>query len=189
MTTQQVIGNMADWLRSTVCSREQGKRAALYEQAAAEDYAYTLVHPAVYESCFPANAAEWDSDAPERHPIVAPALVLSTAGESTLDTAHGRIETPLRLLVQTWNPGRHAKDADGNPVFAVDAGGWRDVACLVDRLVSELANAELPGGMLVTGDIRYELPDVEENEFYPYYRASVDFFVSYARILKPKFNI
>jgi len=189
MTTQQVIGNMADWLRSTVCSRVQGKRAALYGQASAEDYNYTMENPAVYESCFPANAAEWDKDDRERHPIVAPAMVLSASGESTLDTAHGIIETPLRILVQTWNPGKHAKDAAGNPVFAVDAEGWRDVACLTDRIVSELANAELPGGMLVTGDIRFELPDVEDNEFYPYYRASVEFSVSYARILKPKFNI
>ncbi len=189
MTTQQVIGNMAAWLRSAVCSRVQGKRAALYEQATAEGYAYTLVAPAVYEACFPINAAEWDKDAQERHPIVAPALVLSTAGESTLDTAHGLIETPLRILVQTWNPGQHARDAEGNPVFAVDAEGWRDLACLVDRLVTELANAELPGGMLVAGDIRFELPDVEENEFYPYYRANIEFSVSYARILNPKFNI
>lgn len=189
MTTQQVMENIAAWLRETVCNHAQGKRAALYEQAAADGYDYTMAATAVYEACFPANAAEWDKDVKEHHPIVAPAVVVSTAGESTMDTAHGTIETPLHFLIQTWNPGKHAHDAEGNPAFVLDSEGWRDVACLTDRIVNALANAELPGGMLVTGDIRYELPDVEDNEFYPYYRAGVDFSVSYARILKPKFNI
>lgn len=189
MTTQEVISNLSAWLKEAVCDKLELKRATEYEQASAEGYKYTLVKPAVYEVTLPANAAEYDKEGDTDAPIVAPCVTVTCSGTGTLNTRAGWVETPITLNVQTWNPGMHVTDADGNTGFAVTSEGWRDLAVFIDRITKELADAELPGGLVLSAEIRPTFPNVEDNQYYPYYRGRVEFSVTHNRRIKPKFNI
>lgn len=189
MTTQEVIDNLSAWLKEAVCSKQFLKRATVYEQAMHEGYEYSLVNPAVYEGTFPPDAAEYDSETEGAAPNVAPCIIVTCSGASTYNTKAGWIETPVTLKVQTWNPGQHGTDADGNPTFTVTADGWRDLAAFIDAIVKELANAEFPGGLGIADEIVFTLSEIEENPYYPYYRGTVEFSVTHSRRIKRKFDI
>lgn len=192
MITQQVLTNFAAWLEETVCKTLSYKRAVKLKMAEDEGYEYTLIKPAVYVSAFPLTAAEHESPEDTR-PAVAPCVIVSSSGEGSIDFATGRTETPIKLMLQVWNPGKHVniKLADGQEerTFEVDEEGYKDVASFVERILAELAKSELPGGLVVSNEARYSLPDVEDNSYYPYYRGTVEFSVTHYRKIKPKFDI
>lgn len=189
MTTQFIVDSLSAWLRESVCGKLQFKTAAEYQFASAnEDYAFRLSHPAVYPAFFPHDAAEHNED-DTQSPIVAPCIIVSADGQSTFNRADGWIETPITLSLQIWNPGTHYTE-NGIPSFQVGDEGWRDISVFCDTVVKAIAVAEFPGGLVLSGEsISFSLPDVEKNDFYPYYRAEIDFSVSYLRRLPNKFNI
>lgn len=189
MTTQEVISKLTAWVQETVCDKLQFKRATEYGQAAAAEYKYTLVKPCAYEVALPANAAEYDKEGEADAPITAPCVIVTSSGNGTVNTRAGWVETPISLRVQTWNPGLHVTDEAGNPSFTVTAEGWRDLAIFIDRIAKELADAELPAGLALSTQIQTKLPDVENNNYYPYYRGTVEFSVTHNRRIKPKFDI
>ncbi len=188
MTTQTAITALAEWLRAEVCPGLRFKVAAKFKVASDAGYQYRLATPAVYETYFPATAAEHGKDDDDR-PQFAPCIIVTIAGQSTFSTETGMVEYPFNLLLQTWNPGEHGINENGEPVFTESAEGWRDVANLADTIAKKLAEAECPGGLCVTDDIVTTLPAAEGNEFYPYYRAEVAFTATAARRLAPKFDI
>jgi hypothetical protein len=192
MITQQVLTNFAAWLEEAVCKKLQFKRAVKLAMVEDEGYEYTLITPAVYVSTFPLTSAEHESPEDTR-PVVAPCVIVSSSGEGSLDFATGRTETPVKLMLQVWNPGQHVaitrEDGHVEKAFEVDAAGYNDVASFVERILEELNQSELPGGLVVSSEARYALPDVEENSFYPYYRGTVEFSVTHYRKIKPKFDI
>ncbi len=192
MTTQSVLDNLAAWIESEVTPQVTLKKAVMFGLAEDEGYSFELVHPAVYVTTFPRTAAEHENENDDR-PILAPAIIVYASGTSTINTATGATETPITLLVQTWNPGKHDlitnEAGETVPAFRVDAEGWRDLACFVDKIISALAQAELPGGLAISKNISYSLPDVEENNFYPYYRSEVTFTATHYMTLQAKFNI
>lgn len=192
MTTQSVLDNLAAWLKETVIPQVTLKKAVKLGLAEDESYKFELVTPAVYVTTFPRTAGEHES-ADDTRPIVAPAVIVYSSGTSTLDTQNGAIETPITFLVQTWNPGQHVSSIDENgeqvPAFRVDAEGWRDLAFFVDRIISALEDATLPAGVRLSTDVSFTLPDVEENNFYPYYRSEVTFTVTHYKKYSNKYNI
>ena len=192
MTTQEVLINFAVWLENTVCSKLAFKRAMKLKRVEAEGYEYELISPAVYVSTFPLTAAEHESEADSR-PVVAPCVIVSSSGEGSINFATGRTETPIQLMLQVWNPGKHIsvtrEDGHEEQAFEVDAEGYKDAASFVERILAELVKSELPGGLVVSNEARFSLPDVEENNFYPYYRGTVEFTVTHYRKIKPKFDI
>lgn len=192
MITQQVLKNFAAWLEEAVCKKLSFKRAVKLSIAEDEGYNYTLINPAVYVSTFPLTSAEHESPEDSR-PVLAPCVIVSVSGEGSLDFASGKTETPVQLMLQTWNPGKHIiyTDENGNEVrdFEVDAEGYNDIAAFVECILEELAKSELPGGLVVSSEARYMLPNVEENDLYPYYRGTVEFSVTHYRKIQPKFDI
>lgn len=192
MTTQTVLDNLAAWLQSEITPQVTLKKAVMFGVAEDEGYSFELVHPAVYVTTFPRTAAEHEK-ADDDRPILAPAIIVYSSGMSTINTATGATETPITFLVQTWNPGKHDiitnEAGEKVPAFRVDAEGWRDLACFVDKIISALAQAELPGGLAISTAIDFTLPDVEENNFYPYYRSEITFTVTHYKRLQAKFNI
>lgn len=188
MTTQTAISALAQWLRTEVCPDLRFKVAAKFKLASDVGYQYRLAAPAVYETYFPATAAEHGREDDDR-PQVAPAIIVTIAGQSTYSTKSGMVEYPFNLLLQTWNPGTHGVSENGEPTFVESAEGWRDVVNLADTVAGTLAEAECPGGLCLTDDIVTTLPSMEGNEFYPYYRAEVAFTATAARRIAPKFGI
>lgn len=189
MTTQEIIDGLTGWLTYEVCRNLQFKTAAEYEAASADGYDFQLSHPAVYAAFFPHDAAEHNGDN-SASPIVAPAIIVSADGQSSFNRADGWVETPITLSLQVWNPGIHFVDENGVPGFRVGDEGWKDIAVMTDWVVKAIATAEFPGGLTLSGEsINYTLPDVGENEFYPYYRSKIEFSVSHLRRLPSKFNI
>lgn len=192
MTTQTILSDFAKWLEQTVCSRLKFKVAMNIKRAEDAGYEYKLVNPAVYVSTFPLTAAAHDS-VNDKRPVVAPCVIVSGSGEGSIDFATGFTETPIQLMLQVWNPGQHIEITNSNGIkekaFEVDANGYKDVACFVECIIDELAKSELPGGLVVSKDAQFSLPNVEENTFYPYYRGTVEFSVTHYREIKPKFNI
>lgn len=192
MTTQNVLDNIAAWLESEVTPAVTLKKAVQFGVAEDEGYKHALVQPAVYVTTFPRTAAEHENEEDSR-PILAPSIIVYSSGASVINTATGAIDTPITLLVQTWNPGKHEMISTENgeqvPAFRVDAEGWRDLASFVDRIISALAQAELPAGLALSTEINYTLPDVEDNNFYPYYRSEITFTATHYKRIKPKFNI
>lgn len=187
MTTQQVISNMAAWLTEHTADLTY-KRASLYEQAQAEDYAYTLVRPAIYELQLPINAAEHDKDA-EDAPITAPCVIVCSGGESTMSSKDGETTTSILLKLFTWNPGQHTMTEDGERAFTPDGEGWRDCTSFLDTVAKRMLNEELPAGCSMTGDITVSLPDVEDNPYYPYYFGTIQFDLVHYRRERTKFDI
>ncbi len=188
MTHQQAITLLATWLREEVCANLRYKVATVYKVAQDAGYEYELAAPAVYETYFPRGAAEREPKVANR-PVMAPCIIVTISGQSTLATQDGMLSLPFRLLLQTWNPGSHAVDEDGKPCFRVDAEGWRDVASFADVVAKAIAEAECPGGLAVTDDILTTLPEASENDFYPYYRAEIAFTASAARRITSKYGI
>lgn len=192
MTTQSVLDNLAAWLEKEVTPQVTLKKAVQFGLAEDENYKFELVRPAVYVTTYPREAGEHES-ANDSRPIVAPSIIVYSSGASTLDTKSGAIETPITFLVQTWNPGQHESRIDENgdkePAFRVDAEGWRDLAFFVDRIVSALEDATLPAGVKLSTEITFTLPDVEENNYYPYYRSEVSFYVTHYKKISNKYNI
>ncbi len=192
MTTNEVLSNFAEWLEKTVCQGLTFKKAVKLKRVEDAGYEYELISPAVYVSTFPLTAAEHESTEDSR-PVVAPCVIVSSSGEGSINFATGKTETPIKLMLQVWNPGKHIaitrEDGQTEKAFEVDAEGYKDVACFIERILSKLAESELPGGLVVSNEANYSLPDVEENSFYPYYRGTVDFSVTHYKKIKPKFDI
>lgn len=184
MTTQEVLSNFAEWLEKAVCQKLTFKKAVKLKRIEDAGYEYELVCPSVYVSTFPLTAAEHENTEDSR-PVVAPCVIVSSSGEGSINFATGLTETPVRLMLQVWNPGKHIDSG----TFEVDADGYKDVASFIERILAELAKSELPAGLVVSNEARYSLPDVEENSFYPYYRGTVEFSVTHYRKIKPKFDI
>lgn len=188
MTTQQLISNLAQWLEEHSADLKY-KRASEFSEVQAEGYKYKLTRPAVYELQLPVNAAE-HIEGEEEAPITAPAIIVATGGETTLDTATGQTDTQILLKIHTWNPGQHATDENGESVFTVDGEGWRDCVSLIDTITKRLADAEFPGGGSIAGEITSALPDGEENPYFPYYIGTIQFTLQHFRRPKgSKFNI
>lgn len=192
MTTQEVLSNLAEWLNENVCSELTFKKAVKRRRVEAAGYEYELIRPAVYVTTFPLTADEHDSP-DDKRPIVAPCVIVCGSGEGSINFANGLTETPVKLMLQVWNPGKHVTytQEDGQIVndFEVDAEGYKDIATLVEHILAELAKSELPGGLVVSNEAQYSLPDVEENSIHPYYRGTVEFSVTHYRKIKPKFDI
>ena len=187
MTTLQLIRNLAKWLEEQTADLKF-KRASEFSEVQAEGYQYKLTRPAVYELQLPVNAAE-HIEGGEENPITAPAIIVATGGETTLDTASGMISTQIQLKIHTWNPGHHAEAENGESVFSVDGEGWRDCVSFIDTITKRLADAEFPGGASLTGEITNALPDSDENPYYPYYIGSIQFELQHFRRPKgDKFN-
>lgn len=188
MTTQQVIQNLAAWLEEQTADLK-AKRASEFSEVQAEGYEYQLVRPAVYELQLPINAAEHIDGAAEA-PITAPAIIVTSGGETTVETANGKITTAILLKIQTWSPGSHAETENGERVFTVDGEGWRDCVSFMDTITKRLADAEFPAGCSMTGNITCSYPDGDENPFYPYYIGTIQFELQHFRRLKGnKFDI
>lgn len=188
MTTQQVIRNLAAWLEEQTADLEY-KRASEFSEVQAEGYKYELTRPAIYEVQLPINAAEHIEGA-EPAPITAPAVIVTSGGETTIETATGKITSTILLKIHTWDPGQHSTDENGEGAFTVDGEGWRDCLSLMDAISKRLAEAEFPAGCCLTGDIICSYPDGDENPYYPYYIGSIQFDIQHFRTLKNnKFNI
>lgn len=191
MTTQQCISRLADWLRENVVKDLAYQRAVSSDFLARSDFERVRVTPAVYEGAMPNDAAEYDPD--DAHPqthLQAPCIVVTTdKGAASITSRDGQIEQGIRFLVQVWDPGRRETDADGN-VYYVNGGeaGYRDLTSFVDVLTTALAEAEMPSGIFIKGDIDYSFADFNAASNRSYFAAEISFTVNYHRFLKPTFE-
>lgn len=189
MTTQQVIDAVCAWVQERVASRLEYCRADVLEDASGNPaYTPTLVHPAVYAVQIPPTAAEHGADTTAEHAVVAPCCIVTACGDGSFDLAQGWVETPLEFRLQVWWPGTWVSHGTATEL-TLDARGWRDATSFCDALVKELADAESVGGLAVLGALDIELPDPDEYNGYPYYRAVVRCRVRHARRPVTKFNI
>ena len=191
MTTQQCITRLADRLRQEVVKDLAYQRAVSADFLAREDFERVRVTPAVYEGALPNDVAEYnpDDERPQTH-LQAPCVVVTTGkNASSITSRDGKIEQEIRLLVQVWDPGRRETDADGNVTYASGGeAGYRDLTDFVDVLTTALAEAEMPSGILIKGDVNYVFSDFNSAVSKGYYAAEITFTVNYHRFLKPTFE-
>lgn len=175
MTTQQIISDVAAWLRNGAAARFTFKRATAFNEQQAEHYHFDAVHPAVYEMSMPHDAAEWTHEAQPPH-IVAPAIIVTAEGGATHDTQAHRFTLPITLHLQCWNPGTLTTSPDGQKAFTPTADGWKDAVTLADAIRADLANALTIAGCSVAGEISVQYPEMDAfNPADIYWRAAVSF--------------
>lgn len=189
MTTQECIHLLADWLRENVCAELRYPRAMADGYADRDDFERVEVEPAVYEGAMPRDVAEYTPGGDEPRHIIAPCIVVTTGGGATLSPQFGEVEQQIRLLVQVWEPGNVATREDGTLEISPGDEGYRTITAFVDRLVTRLAEAVIPGGVRVVGDVAFEYADFSKAENWPYYPALVSFKAQYYRNLKPQFDL
>lgn len=175
MTTQQIIGELAAWLREGVCTRFAFKRATACDDEQAENYRFELVPPAVYEMSMPHDAAEWSEDDASA-PINAPCIVVTAPSGGSHDLRAHSYTIPITLHIQLWNPGLLTEDENGVKHFTPTSDGWRDAVTLADAIRSDIADSLTVAGCAVPENIEVSFPEMDA--FDPaavYWRASVSF--------------
>lgn len=189
MTTQQVIKRLAAWLRDNVCADMKFPRAMSDSYFERDDFSRELVNPEVYEGAMPRDVAEQQPG--ERAPKhnVAPCIIVAPAEAAEMSARIGQVEQPIRLGVQVWEPGYIERSEDGSVLYLPGDAGYRDLTCFVDRIVTALAEDQLPSGIRIVGGISYTFADFSKAESWPYFPAAITFKVQYHRFIKPQFDI
>lgn len=189
MTTQQCIERLAEWIRENVCADLKFQRALADGFFERDDFERELVTPAVYEGAMPRDVAEHRPGFEQPEHIVAPCVVVAPGEAASISSQFGQVEQEIKLYVQVWEPGSVKRGRHGSVEYMPGDGGYRDLTCFVDRIVTALAEAQLPAGIRIVGDVNFSYADFAKAETWPYFPALVSFKVQYQRFLKPQFDI
>lgn len=180
MTTQQSIAALADFIRYQVVAELEFQQAYALDFAEHDDFARSRITPQVYEAVMPKDAAEARPEFPHPSHVLAPCVIVRPSGTANFNMREGLVSQPVTLFCQVWDPGRFI---DGQ--FVPGDAGYRDIATLVDRLTTALAQAVLPGGVYIEGNIDFTYGDFGSPENWPYYPAEVNLSMQYHRYLLP----
>lgn len=169
MTIINILDEVRNWLENEICEGFTFKKDPGKEEAIDETYNFELVKPKAFilyppfEEKFPSVTVQFGNG------------VQSKFEESG--------ELKLRFLFATWNPGLHQRYGV-DPIFEVNAEGWRDVWNFIDFTLRKLTNTHsISPKIRIKHEDKINFGPMTENEtipnYYPYWCAWIEFTIQY----------